>query len=356
MITEPFAPITPTASKRLREANPTTYKLWILLRQQHRPGITFRFSAQEVADELNRSENWVRKSLQALIDMGMVERLNQWFRGIYELRIIFQEGSSTDAQSTSHKSDRTAARTSVKSISNPDSFVPNNQRFKEKHEPVPTDQRNGYSIETDACTESQNAHCVQNREEVWREVMAIAPAFNRTSFIKLFDTYGAKRIQQAIEAVREQQAKGNLRQVERSLYTAIQKGFRRNQSVYREPLTEHASANACVNRQPQVFELTQASDHVCVNSLPQKLQLTQTSIPEPEPSFGSQQPAAATVDVSSQLAEISALIMLLNWDKTQVRTLLKQQYGTESPMDLTIPQINNWLEYLSHTVHDRSKG
>ena len=48
--------------------------------------------------------------------------------------------------------------------------------------------------------------------------------------------------------------------------------------------------------------------------------------------------------------------MLLNWDKTQVRTLLKQQYGTESPMDLTIPQINNWLEYLSHTVHDRSKG
>ncbi|MEO1146215.1 MAG: hypothetical protein AAFY26_11545, partial [Cyanobacteria bacterium J06638_22] len=67
------------------------------------------------------------------------------------------------------------------------------------------------------------------------------------------------------------------------------------------------------------------------------------------------EPSPAMIDVSCQLAEVSALIMLLNWDKTQVRAELKKRYKTEYPMDLTIPQIKDWLKYLSK-VHDRSNS
>ena len=334
MITEPFAPMTPTASKLLSAANPTTYRLWILLRQQHRPGTRFRFSAQEVAGELNRSENWVRKSLQALINMGMVERLNQWFRGIYELRILFQEGQFTDAQSNSYKSDRTREETSVKPESTPDSFVPYSQRSKEKHELFKKDQ--GISKSTDL--QEQSSRCLESRELVWREVTAIAPEFNRKSFVKLFSTFGENRIRNAIEAIRQQKDRGNLRSVASALYTAIQRGFTLNKNSQ-----GIQKSTDCDDSGPRDTK----SAPVTANYLTAFSQERESKpIDKEMGQLKSLQGKEKVVDLSSQLAEISVLTLLLNWNKETVKNKLKERYGTELPLHLTVSQVYDWLNYL----------
>lgn len=373
MLKERFAPITPSLADKLNSINPAAYKLWVWLRQEHRPDVEFNFNVHEAAEVIGCTTRWIRVSLQKLSSVGLIKEIDRWGRAMYRL-VLFQPTPLKEGElEKMNKRSVSDHERSIFSSSNPDSSTPYQREFSEEKHGVSKEQREDYYEEyvspapkPEAKQPLENTSIFQNPQELlFAEVLGVAPNFNPQVFLDGLARFGETQIRNAISAVQEQIERGNIRtDPARMLYAAIYKGFTSNQSkaishnkvsrrtekceaaVIGSAMSENCRAMAePISPSWQIFEPDQEERRRIQAWTEQQEASLRASIP----------PQATTStpideDCSDILTQISIAIMLLQWDRQQVRQTIQKRYGVSQQAYLSLEQLKNWLDYLRSTT------
>jgi hypothetical protein len=372
-IHERFAPLTRSVSEKLNEATPAAYKLWGLMRQDHRPEVAFNFKLKEAADVLGYSVRWLKTALDELIDLQLVEQIERWWGQCYRL-IIYNPG-----QKTEQKNDDRVHETSKIKDANAQSSVPLSKLIQRSNNGVSGEQKRIWYDDRKVNDVRGNEAIA---ESLYIEVQKIAPDFNPKVLLEAIAQFGERHVRNAVSAIQEQMDRGNTRNPAAALFTAIFRGFtaneakreRRSQKSSELMRSTLVSANGsteseATDQEPhflpgttEMFVVTEEERsrlQAQVEAAEQEFrQRVQTGAIMPVLPVSPVPVASVNENVVDVLAQISIVVREAGLDRDEVRGLLEGRYGVRSQQSLNAAQLRDWLAYLQtlKPLRERSPG